>query len=325
MRWVIDSLTRHYSLWLIGFGVVAFIHPPLLLWFSGGWFKWALALVMLGMGLTLTPADFGRVLRVPRMTGLGLLYQFSVMPLVGYGVALLLRLDTDLTIGMVILASCPGGTASNMIAYLARANVALSVVLTLTSTMCSFVMTPFWCARLAGQYVPVDALGIALSTLQIVVAPVLLGVLLNWKLPKFAARLQPAGPPVAVVAICLITGGIVAASAAEILKYAGQLIFAVTLLHLIGFALGYWLTRGMRFSQDVSRTVSIEVGMQNGGMATVLAKQHFVANPLAPIPMVFSAVMQNVIGAIIGGIWRRRHERAALLSEEKPSKLGESK
>lgn len=301
MQILIQSLTRHYPFWLVAVALLAFFLPSSLAWFTGPWIFWALALVMLGMGLTLTPGDFRGILEMPRCTVMGLAFQFTIMPLIGWAIARLMQLELDLALGLIILASCPGGTASNMVAYLARANVALSVVLTMTSTLCSFVMTPLWCEWLAGRYVPVDGWGIALSTFKVVVAPVLVGVLFNWRFPKTARRIQGAGPPVAVVALCLITGGIVAGSADVISRYAAQLLFATTLLHLSGFAVGYAFTRMFRFSTDVARTVSIEVGMQNGGMAAMLAKTHFTANPLAAVPMVFSAVMQNVIGSLFAG------------------------
>ncbi len=317
MRIVIDSLTRHYPFWLAGTAVLAFLFPPLLVWFTGPWIFWALALVMLGMGLTLTPHDFRGILAMPKCTVMGLVFQFTIMPLIGWLIARGMKLELDLALGLIILASCPGGTASNMVAYLARVNVALSVILTMTSTLCSFIMTPLWCEWLAGRYVPVDGLGIALSTLKVVVAPVLIGVFCNWRFPKGVRKVQKAGPPVAVVALCLITGGIVAGSADVIARYAAQLLFATTLLHGAGFAIGYAFTRMFRFSRDTARTVSIEVGMQNGGMATMLAKTHFAANPLAAVPMVFSAVMQNVVGSIIGGYWAKRPDGSP--KEEKTS------
>ncbi|QGJ71535.1 Bile acid transporter [Planctomycetales bacterium 10988] len=306
METVGTLITRFYPFWLVGTAIVAYVLPSWFIWFTGPWIRFSLAVVMLAMGMTLTIADFRRIFEMPRTTVLGLALQFTIMPLIGWSIAYLLQLETDLAIGLILLASCPGGTASNMIALLAKANVALSVVLTMTSTLASFIMTPLWCQWLAGHYVPVDSLAIAISTLKIVVAPVLIGVLLNWRFPDGIKRVQPVGPPVAVVALCLITGAIVAGSVELIAQYAAQLLLAATLLHVLGFILGFTVTRLFRYSDEIARTVSIEVGMQNGGMATVLAKTHFTANPLAAIPMVFSAVIQNVIGSVIGNVWASR-------------------
>ncbi len=299
-------LTQYYPIWLVGIGGVAFFIPESFSWVKGGWITGSLALVMLGMGLTLSPRDFRNLLSMPGASLLGLACQFTLMPIVGWGLVSVFRLEPDLAIGIILLASCPGGTASNMIAYLAKANLALSVVLTMASTLFSFVMTPFWTGMLAGQYVSVDVVGIAWSTFQVVVAPVLIGIFCNWKFPSITKRTLNVGPAVAVVALCLITAGIVAQSSEMIVRYAAQLLAVVCLLHGMGFVLGFWVSRWLGFSRDVARTVSIEVGMQNGGMAMMLAKVHFAANPLAAVPMVFSAVMQNVIGSAVGGVWSRK-------------------
>lgn len=311
MRAIGSLLTRYYPFWLVGTAVVAYAFPRSFDWFTGAWITWALAVVMLGMGLTLTAGDFQQIFRMPRTTALGLAFQFTIMPLAGWLVVRSLGLEVDLAVGLILLASCPGGTASNMVTYLAEANVALSVVLTLTSTLCSFVMTPLWTKWLAGQYVPVDATAIAVSTLQVVVAPVILGVFLNWRFPARVRKITWAGPPVAALMLCLITGGIVAGSAGTIASHAAGLMVAVVLLHGFGFLVGYQLTRLLGFSTVIARTVSIEVGMQNGGMATMLAKTHFTANPMAAVPMVFSAVMQNVLGSILSGWWRSKPVREA--------------
>lgn len=299
-------LTRYYPGWLVGTAVVAFLLPQGFTWVTGGWITGSLALVMLGMGLTLSPLDFKKLLEMPLASCLGLGCQFTIMPLIGWGLAKGFRLEADLAVGIILLASCPGGTASNMIAFLAKANLALSVVLTMASTLFSFIMTPFWTGLLAGSFVPVDVLGIAWSTFQVVVVPVLIGVFCNWRFPKAVQRAKHLGPAVAVVALCLITAGIVAQSADTILRYAAQLLAVVCLLHGLGFIIGFWVPKKLRFSDSVARTVSIEVGMQNGGMAMMLAKTHFAANPMAAVPMVFSAVMQNVLGSLLSGWWRSK-------------------
>ena len=204
------------------------------------------------------------------------------------------------------MASCPSGTASNVISFLARANVALAVMVTLTSTLLAFVMTPLWCKTLAGAYVPVDAVRLCLSTLQVAVAPILLGVFCNWKFPEQVAKISRFGPVVSVLAIMFITGGIVAANADAIIFNAGKLALAAVLLHVMGFGVGYAVAKTLRYSEDVARTISIEVGMQNGGLAAVLARQNFPAQPMAAVPAVFSAIVQNIVGSIVASYWRAR-------------------
>ncbi len=203
-----------------------------------------------------------------------------------------------------------------MISFLARANLALSVVLTMVSTMMAFIATPLWTSALAGQYVPVDAVGLCLSTLQAVIVPIVIGVLCNWKFPKAVARVSRFGPAVAVLALSLITGGIVAASASKVADNFGTLLLATFALHIIGFAIGYLAPRWLKYPEQVSRTVSIEVGMQNGGMAAMLAKLHFASQPLAAVPAVFSGVMQNILGGLLASWWHERPTDESLAEED---------
>jgi BASS family bile acid:Na+ symporter len=217
-----------------------------------------------------------------------------------------LRVDPGLAVGIILVASCPGGMASNMISYLARANVALSVVLTMCSTLLAFFFTPMWSSLLAGKYVPVDAKKMALDALMLTAAPVVFGVLIRWKLPRTADKIGACGPTVAVLAFTLVSGGIVAASAEAIASNFWTLALAAFLLHIIGFGVGYGITKALRYPESVARTVSIEVGMQNGGMAAALAKQHFPTMPLAAAASVFSGVMQNIVGGLVAAWWKRR-------------------
>lgn len=299
-----------YPVWLVTLAVIAFIKPETMLWFDKPWIFWSLAASMLGMGLTLSVNDFRAVARIPGAVVLGFGAQYTLMPLCGWLVATLLQLEPGLAVGIILVASCPGGMASNMISYLARANVALSVVLTLCSTVLSFVFTPLWTATLAGKLVPVDKVGLCLSALQLVVAPVALGVLIRWKLPKAADKIGACGPTIAVIAFTLVSGGIVAASADAIATNFGKLALAAFVLHVLGFAVGYAICRLLKYSETVARTVSIEVGMQNGGMAASLAKEHFPTMPLAAAASVFSGVMQNIVGGLIAAWWKRRNPSA---------------
>lgn len=295
-----------YPVWLVSLAIIAFFWPQTMLWFDKPWILWSLAASMLGMGLTLSLDDFRRIGKMPGCVALGFGAQYTLMPMCAWLVTKLLNLEAGLAVGLILVASCPGGMASNMISYLARANVALSVILTLCSTVMSFVFTPLWTGWLAGKFVPVDKWGLCLSALQLVVAPVMLGVFIRWKLPRTADKIGACGPTVAVIAFTLVTGGIVAASAETIAANFGKLALSAFLLHIFGFAVGYGLTKLLRYPESVARTVSIEVGMQNGGMAAALAKQHFPTLPLAAAASVFSGVMQNIVGGIIASWWKRR-------------------
>ncbi len=295
-----------YPIWLVSLATIAFFWPQTMIWFDKPWIFWSLAASMLGMGLTLSLDDFKAIGRMPGCVALGFAAQYTIMPLCGWLVATVLNLDSGLAVGIILVSSCPGGMASNMISYLARANVALSVVLTLVSTMLAFFFTPMLTSTLAGKYVPVDAWGLCLSALQLTVAPVVLGVLIRWRLPRTADQIGACGPTVAVLAFTLVSGGIVAASAEAIASNFGRLALAAFLLHVIGFTVGYLLPKVLRYPESIARTVSIEVGMQNGGMAAALAREHFPTMPLAAAAAVFSGVMQNIIGGLMAAWWKRR-------------------
>jgi len=295
-----------YPLWIVLSSVLGILYPPAFLWFSGRWIENAIALVMLGMGFTLTIDDFKRLFIIPGSFALGFGCHYTVMPLLGWSIGRILHLEPGFAVGLILVASCPSGVASNLICYLARANVALSVVLTLASTLTAFIMTPLWCKLLAGTYVEVNAGGICISTLRAVVVPVLIGVFCNWKFPRAVAKASLYGPLISVLAIIMIAGSIVAPNAEKVVANAGRLTFALTLLHGLGFVLGYWITRLLRFDDVVARTVSIEVGMQNGGMAAMLAKNHFAACPLVGVPAVFCSVVQTLLGSLLAAYWRFR-------------------
>lgn len=303
---MLTRFTKLYPFWIIASSLMALLWPETLAWFRGQWVVWALTLVMLSMGLTLTPDDFRRLLKMPGAVALGFCLQYSIMPLAGWFSGRLLGLEPGLAVGLILVASCPGGTASNLITYLARANVALSVVMTMASTLLAFIMTPLWCEVLAGQYVPVDAVGLMVSTLQVVVLPVLIGVFCNWRFHRQVTAVARFAPAVAVVAIIFIAGGIVAQSAASVVAHAGRVALAVLLVHTLGFGLGYVFARLFRQPIVSARTISIEVGMQNGGMAAMLAKQHFAAQALAGVPAVFSSVIQTLAGSLLAAWWSRR-------------------
>ena len=304
MNKIITRFLNLYPVWILGVAVASLFHPALFLWFKGPWIEGAIALVMLAMGFTLTLDDFRYLFKIPGACALGFICQYTSMPLLGWGIARALHLESGLTVGLILVASCPGGIASNVIAYLAKANVALSVVLTAASTLTAFIFTPLWCKTLAGMYVEVDAWGICLSTFRVVLIPVLLGIFCNWRFPKIIAKLSPASAPLSVVAIVLITGGILALNAEKVLQHAGLLIVAVTLLHTCGYGIGYGVARLLGYDTTIARTAGVEVGMQNGGMAAMLASKHFATTPLAGVPAVLSGVMQNLLASVLVSVIR---------------------
>mgnify|MGYP002628216009 FL=1 len=295
-----------FPAWVLAAALLALWQPSLFTWFSGPWIVWGLALVMLGMGLTLNVADFAAVLRLPGAVALGFAAQYTIMPLIGWSVGKMLALPAPFAVGLILVACCPGGTASNVVTYLARGNVALSVLMTMCSTLAAVVMTPLLTGWLAGAYVPVDAWGIFLTTAQVVLAPILIGLLLHHQAPRLAGFILPAGPIMSVLVISLIVGSIIGQNATAIFAHGGQLLIAVTLLHGGGFFLGYVLGRLSGFDLGVTRTLSIEVGMQNSGLGAVLAKTRFAAEPLTAVPSALSSVCHSLLGSLLAAWWRRR-------------------
>jgi len=303
-------LTNAFPVWVVALSAIALVQPAWFTWFSGPWIGWGLAVIMLGMGLTLTLDNFRGIARMPKAVALGFIAQFTIMPLFGWSAGKVFALDPPLAVGLILVSCCPGGTASNVVTYLARANVCLSVVMTMCSTLAAVAMTPLLTSLLAGKLVPVDAWGMFKTTLQIVVAPVLLGAWLNHRAPNIVRRVQLALPLLSVVVIALICASIIGVSAPAVKGAALPLLGAVFMLHAGGFALGYLIARLTGWDRTTARTVSIEVGMQNSGLGAALARQHF-AHPLTAVPCAISAVFHSVIGSLLAGWWRWRDRPGA--------------
>ncbi|MFW2388542.1 MAG: bile acid:sodium symporter family protein [Polyangiales bacterium] len=297
---------RLFPLWVTLGGVVALIYPPAFQWFLDyGLISPGLQIIMLGMGLTLQLSDFSRVLRAPAPILWGVLLQYTVMPLLGWGVGYLFQLPTVFAVGLVLVCCCPGGTASNVIAYLAKADVALSVSMTAFSTMLAAACTPLLTTWIVGSRVDVDGWGLFLSTAKVVLLPVAVGLVMRRYLPKLTEKLLPVAPGAAVLMIVLIVSAILGAQKDAVLDSGLQLLGAVVTTHAMGFLLGYSFGGFSGGFGSVARTISIEVGMQNSGLGAVLAQAHF-ANPLTAIPSAISAISHCIIGSAVAAVWSRR-------------------
>ncbi|CAM6108217.1 unnamed protein product [Calypogeia fissa] len=300
-----EVLSSAFPLWVGLACAYALVFPNTTLWLNGPITFWLLTVTMLGMGMTLTPEDFKGALAMPQELFVGVLLQYTVMPSAGFLVSRLLKLSPEFAAGLILVACCPGGTASNIVTYLARGNVALSVLMTAASTFLAVVMTPVLTAKLVGQYVNVDAAGLFASTVQVVLIPVIGGAILNYFFHKSVKKISLVSPSIAVVIVALICAGAVGRSAGAILSSGGPVVVAVLALHLIGFSWGYILARLLRIDESSARTISIEVGMQNSVLGVVLAGQHF-SSPLTAVPCAVSSVCHSLIGSTLAGIWRHR-------------------
>ena len=298
--------TRFFPLWVSLCAFLALIEPTLFIWFSGPWITYGLGGIMLGMGLTLEWKDFSQVVKTPAWVAFGMLLQFTVMPLLGWGLGILFELPPFFAVGLILVACCPGGTASNVIAYLANANVALSVAMTTCSTLGAILLTPVLTASLSGSYLEVDAWGLFFSTLEVVLIPVGLGIILNQYLPKFTQKVSSFAPPIAVVLIVLIVASIIGQGKAIILSSGFNLIGAIMCLHFLGFLLGYGLSAIVFKNKALCKTVAIEVGMQNSGLGAVLARENFV-NPATAIPSAISSLVHSIYGSIFVSLFKDKN------------------
>ncbi|WP_292993988.1 bile acid:sodium symporter family protein [Nitrosomonas sp.] len=304
---MLQRLTLLFPLWMILAGALALSSPEWLLPLNQGpVVVLILAFVMLCMGLTLTFDDFRRIARMPSVVAMGFATQYTVMPVLAWGIATGLDLPVHFAVGLILVGCCPGGTASNLVSYIAKADVALSVVMTVCSTLAAVILTPLLTQLFAGALVPVDTWMLFKQTLQVVILPVVLGVLLNRWVPQLVQRVMPVAPLLSVLGVCVICAVVFAANAETILTHGGELILAVALLHGGGFLIGYQLARILGCQTQSARTISIEVGMQNSGLAIVLAKQAFPLLPLAPVVGAISVLMHSLIGSSLAALWRVR-------------------
>ena len=322
---MVQRITSLFAVWTVLGTLWAWFIPDHFIWVADGRFKpfgqpfisVLLGLIMLGMGLTLSFDDFKRVLKLPKAVAAGVVLQFTIMPLLGVSLALGLGLESGLAVGLILVACCPGGTASNVVTYLARANLALSVAMTMASTMVAIALTPVLTGWLAGIFIEIDRWSLFRGMLVIVLLPVIAGVLFNrWfpHLTRVAARFSPL---MSVFAVVLIVAGVIAKSKALIEIHFGVLVLAVFLLHICGFALGYVLSRLIGLDESERRTISIEVGMQNSGLGASLAStETFSAQfssmtqaALAPVPSAISTISHVVIGSVLASTWGRSASR----------------
>ncbi|MDB4721999.1 bile acid:sodium symporter family protein [Verrucomicrobiales bacterium] len=298
----LQLFTNGFALWVTLGAVLAWIRPDLFTWFKP-YIGPGLGVIMLGMGITLSFKDFKEIFKRPGAIGVGVGAQFIIMPLLGWSLATAFKLERDLAVGLILVSCCPGGTASNVIAFLGRANLPLSVLMTMCSTFMAIFLTPLLTDTLASHYMEISATQMLLTTVQIVLIPIVVGILLNQYFPNKVRAAKDAAPLVSVIVIVLIVSCIIGLNQKQIQSAGASLFIAVLLLHLGGFVLGYLLVKLLGYPEDYRRTVSIEVGMQNSGLGTKLATDISVT---AAAPCAISAVYHCIIGSFLAAYWRRK-------------------
>ena len=290
---------------LIG-AVLALFFPSVLQPIPTKTINYLLGVIMFGMGLTLNLNDFKIVFSRPKDIIIGCLAQFTVMPLLAWGLAKAFQLDEALALGVVLVGCCPGGTASNVITYLAKGDLALSVGMTGVSTILAPLLTPLLTWALAGERIHVDVAGMMLSVLLVVIMPIILGLVIKSLWPKITEKATDYLPAFSSVAIAFTVAIVVSANASKLLA-GGLIIIVVVMLHnLFGLGLGWLIGWLLGLEEPKKRAISIEVGMQNSGLASALATLHFAAYPMATIPGAIFSVWHNISGAVVAWLYTRK-------------------
>lgn len=278
--------------------IVALFVPATFNWVKTSSINYLLGVVMFGMGLSLNLSDFKVVFSRPKDVGIGCLAQFGIMPLLALALARIFSLPNELAVGLVLVGCCPGGTASNVITYLAKGDLALSVGMTCVSTILAPFLTPLLTWLLVGASVNVDVLSMFWSIVKVIILPISVGLVIKRFFAEATKAVTAYLPAVSSIVIVLIVGSVVSANSAQLLSVGLTIIVAVALHNVCGFALGLLLARAFKMNSRKSTAVSVEVGMQNSGLACTLAQTHFATMPMAAVPGAVFSVWHNIAGAL---------------------------
>ena len=284
---------------------VALFIPKACLWISLSWINWLLMVIMFGMGLTLKFEDFKLIFTRPKDIITGCIAQFTIMPALAFILSAIFNLDAALTAGVVLVGTCPGGTSSNVITYLSKGDVALSVSMTSVNTILAPFITPAITYILLSKTINVDIVSMFVSIVTVVIIPIVLGFIINKFFIGFTQKIIKLLPLVSVIGICMIIASVVSHNASKILS-TGLLVFTVVILHNIsGYAFGFALGKMLKFNQQKIKALSIETGMQNSGLATSIANTSFSSMAMATVPGAIFSVWHNISGAILANIYAR--------------------
>lgn len=301
-------IQKTFALWVIVFAALALWQPEFFVWLKA-YIPWILGIIMLGMGMTMTVDDFKGVLQSPKAVLIGVVAQFVVMPGLAFVLCKLFQLPPEIAVGVILVGCCPGGTASNVITYMAKGNVALSVACTSVSTLLAPVLTPAIFYLLASQWLKIDAASMFVSILQVVLLPIVVGLILRTWLKRQVESYIQVMPLVSVIAIVAIVAAIIGGSKAAILQ-SGLLILAVVILHNgLGYLLGFTAARFFKLPYADSKAIAVEVGMQNSGLGVALAAVHFAASPITAVPSAIFSLWHNISGPALATYWASKHKK----------------
>ena len=305
-----DFFGKYMAFIVLIVAALALFAPGTCLWVQTSWVNYLLMIVMFGMGLTLKLEDFKLVFTRPRDILIGCVAQFTVMPLLAFALGKIFGLDAALLAGVILVGTCPGGTSSNVITYLSKGDVALSVGMTSVNTLLAPLLTPAITYLLLRTTVAVDPVSMFLSIIKVVIIPIALGFVINKLFGKVTQKLVKVLPTISVIAICLIVAAVVSHNSEKIMT-TGLVVFAVVILHnLLGYACGFGIGRLLHMSVPKTKAISIEIGMQNSGLATSLAGTAFPDLAMATVPGAIFSVWHNISGAILANIYNRWTEKS---------------
>ncbi|KAF1679963.1 bile acid:sodium symporter family protein [Bacillus mexicanus] len=303
-----------FGIWVIVFAVLGFSFPSFFTWISS-YITIFLGIIMFGMGLTLQADDFKELVRKPWHVIIGVILQYTIMPLVAFGLAFGLGLPAEIAVGVILVGCCPGGTASNVMTFLAKGNTALSVAVTTISTLLAPVLTPLLIMLFAKEWLPVSPGSLFISILQAVLIPIIAGVIVQMCFRKQVAKAVHALPLVSVIGIVAIVSAVVSGNRENLLQ-SGALIFSVVILHNgIGYLLGFFCAKLFKMDYPSQKAIAIEVGMQNSGLGAALATAHF--SPLSAVPSAIFSVWHNLSGSMLATYWSKQVKKKQATSNNR--------
>jgi len=310
MKRIFQLIEKYYVIIILLTVVITFYYPNTFKWVMGSIYgtntmNILLGIILFGMGTTLKLDNFINVLKRPREILTGISIQYIIMPLLAFCLARIFSLNEALTIGLILVGTVPGGTASDVITFLAKGDLALSVSLTAISTVISPILTPLITLLLIGNHITFNPLTMFISIVEIVIVPIALGLIINYKIPKFTERLKKYLPVVSSIAICLIIGGVLGTNKAAIMTTSWIILVVIILQYILAISIGLIVSylSGMKTKQSI--TIAIELAFQNSGLSTSLAKTHFPNLTLATVPGALYSVWQNIAGAVLAAIFKK--------------------
>ncbi len=299
-----EEFSKYMAVIVLIIAALSLLIPSSAIWIKTSWINYLLMIIMFGMGITLKAEDFVMIFTRPKDIIFGCITQYTLMPAIAFGLSIAFHLDAALTAGVILVGTCPGGTASNVITYFSKGDIALSVCMTSVNTLLAPILTPLIAYQLLKTTVNVDILSIFTSIITVILIPIIMGVIINKLFYQYSQKFIKALPMVSTIAICMIVGSVVSHNSEKIYT-SGFVILAVVILHnLFGYLFGFITAKMLKMTPKKIKAFSIEVGMQNSGLATSLAATAFPSLAMATVPGAIFSVWHNISGALLAGIYK---------------------